>query len=134
MRTVLAATVEPMLDPPVNRYQAGLLGSRHQPRRIVAPPAIRPLDLVTVAYLLPKETELVVDAVGVAGHIQRGQRIEKARRQPSQAAIAESSVGLFVEDRLQVDTVSRQQLPADVDHPKIEQVVFERSPDQEFQR
>ena len=124
----------PMLDSAVNRDHAGLLGPRHQPGRGLTPPAVGTLDLVAVADFLAKQTELVIDAVGVAGHIESGERVEKAGREPAEAAVAQRRVGFFVEKDLQVDSIFGQEIAADVDDSEIEKVVLQRAADQELER
>ena len=123
-----------MLDSPVYRDDAGLLGPRDQPRRQVAPPIVGTLDLEAIPNPLAKKPEFIVDAVGVARHIQRRQRVQKARRQPAEAAVAERRVGLFVEQQLQIDSVGCEEFAAGVDDAEIEQIVFERTTDEVFQR
>src|SRR5208337_1705318 len=97
-------------------------------------PRVGALDLVAAPNLLPEESVIVVDSIRVAGQIERRHRIEVARREPAQAAVTERRVGLFIEQYLQVDSVFGQKVAAGVDNAEVEEVVFQRAPDQKFER
>ena len=57
-------------------------------------PRVGLLALISVVDLLLEKAVIVVDAVAVSGHPERGQRLEEAGRQPSEAAVAQRGVGL----------------------------------------
>jgi hypothetical protein len=76
-----------------------------EPRRAAVEPVVGLLVLEAVDEGLTEEAVLVVDAVAEAGIVQRGQRIEEARRQPPEAAVAEGRVML---ERLQLLEVDAQ--------------------------
>src|SRR5581483_9548355 len=105
---LIAALTIVVLDPPVDRHHAGLFGTWNKPGRGILLPGIGRFDLVTVANFLAEQAELIVDAVAVAGHIQRGHRIEETGSESPESAIAERRVMLFIEKRLQVDAARRQ--------------------------
>jgi hypothetical protein len=53
---------------------------------------------MAILYFLSKEPEFVVDAIPEAWHMQSCERIKEARGEPAEAAIAESGVGLRLEN------------------------------------
>jgi hypothetical protein len=69
-------------------------GPRELPRRAVVQPGIGVLDLPAALDALREHAELVADAVAVRGQPERGHRIEEARGQAAEAAIAQRRVGL----------------------------------------
>ena len=93
-RVVLAPAVDPVLDAAIDGDEAGLLGPLDLPGRREGEPVVRLLLLLAVLDLLAEQAVLVVDAVAVAGHVERGQRIEEAGREPAQPAVAERGVAL----------------------------------------
>ena len=64
------------------------VGALDEPRRSAFQPVIGFLVLESVDECLAEESELVVDAVAKAGIVERGQRIEEARRESAEAAVA----------------------------------------------
>src|SRR5437899_3163555 len=107
--------VEAAFDSSIDRDDDGLLGTRDQPGRHFAAPAVGALTLEAIADFLAKETELVINPVGVAGEIQRRERIEKAGGEAAEAAIAEGGIGFFIEKRGQVDAVFGEEIAADIE-------------------
>ena len=90
------------------------------------------LDLIAVDECLAKESEFVVDAVAEAGHVHRGERIEEARGESSESAVAE---GRVVFERLQffdVDAELRDDGARIVVHTEINEVVPEGAAHQEL--
>src|SRR6185503_20664408 len=109
-RVVASLRVLAVLDATVDRHHAGLVGARDLPGRAVDEPVIRLLALLAVLDLLAEEPELVVDAVAVAGHVQGGHRIEEARGEAPEAAVAERGVRLERGDLLEVDAETARDL------------------------
>src|SRR5208337_964804 len=66
--------------------------------------------------------------------IERRHRIEEACGQPAEAAVTEGSVGLLIEQDLQVDSVLGEKITAGVDDAEVEKIVFQRAADQKFER
>ena len=64
------------------------------PRVPVDQPVVGLLDLPAVVDLLLEDAELVADAVADRRPLEGGQRVEVARRQPAQAAVAEPRLRL----------------------------------------
>ena len=69
-------------------------------------------DLAAILDPLPEHAVFVADAVPITGQRQRGHRIEKARRQPSQAAVAEPGIFLKFKDLVELDPQRRQRVTA----------------------
>ncbi len=91
------------IDAAVHGNADGFFGMLDLERRAIGLPAIRLLALEAVDDLLLEQAELVVDAVAVTGHAERGQRFQKAGGQTSQAAVAESGIGFAVENVVEAD-------------------------------
>ena len=81
-------------------------------RSAVGLPAVGLLALEAVDDLLLEQAVLVIDAVAVAGHAQRGQGFQEARGQTAEAAVAQPGVGFAVEHIVEVDAEPRQHLAA----------------------
>ena len=56
------------------------------------------LDLIALLDFLPKDAVFVTQSIPHRGNRQAGQRIHEARRQPSQAAIAQAGIGFSVDN------------------------------------
>ena len=97
-------------------------------------PAVRLLALEAVEDLLPEQAVFVIDAVSEAGHTERRQRLQKARRQPAQAAVAEASVILALQHLIQADAEAGQHFAAHVFDAQVRQVVAQRAAHQKFHR
>ncbi len=124
-RVVLAPAVHPVLDAAVDGDQARLLGPLDRPGRREREPVVRLLRLLAVLDLLAEQAVLVVDAVAVAGHVERGQRIEEAGREPAQPAVAERGVALALFHVGEVGPEVSQRVPAQVVEAEVAQVVGE---------
>ncbi len=81
----------------------GVLGARDLPGVAEAEPLVGALDLGAVADDLLEDAELVADPVAVAGQAQRRHRLEEARREAPEAAVAEAGVGLLLDQVVEVD-------------------------------
>src|SRR6266542_3510132 len=99
-----------------------------------AKPVIGLLVLPAVLDGLPEHSVLVPEAVADGRQLHRGHRVEEARGETPEPAVAEPGVGLFLE---QAEPVERRSLD-DVVHEgtehQIRDVVGQRAADQEFHR
>ena len=111
-----------------------VLGPRHLPRIAEAEPLVRLLHLPAVLQLLIEHPELVADAVAVSGHVERGHRVEKARREPAEAAVAEPGVDLLLHQVGDLEPHHAHRLAPDLVQAEVEQVVGERPAHEEFRR
>ena len=80
----------------------GFLRPHDFPRIGTAQPVVGLLHLVAVLDLLPKHAVLIAQPVAHGGNLQGGQRIDEARRQAAEAAIAETGVRLHFRHFLKV--------------------------------
>lgn len=76
---------------------------------------------------------LVADAVTMGSDAQGGHAFHEARRQPSEATIAQRGVGLEQADTLQVHIQPLQRITGDVQQPKVAQAVVQQTPDEELE-
>jgi hypothetical protein len=97
-------------------------------------PVVGLLDLPAVVDLLIEDAELVADAVADGRALEGGQRVEIARGQPSQTAVAEPRFLLACQHVVEVLPQRRQRLPGRVLDAEVEQVAAELRPHQEFSR
>ena len=121
-----------MFDAAVDGNETGFVGPLDFPGSLERQPVVRLFLLVTVVDFLAEQAVLVVDAVPAHGHVERGQRVQKAGRQPSQAAVAERGISLRLLGRLQRDTHLTKRVSAQIVDTQINQVVGEQSPQQIF--
>src|SRR5690349_18351056 len=89
---VAALSVTPLLDSAVERDLVTFQGSLDQPRRRVGAPGIRFLTLASTDDLLPEKTVVVANATTEARKIKARHRIDEARGQSTQSAVAERRV------------------------------------------
>ena len=122
------------LGAPAEFHGDRVLGPPHFPRVAVAQPLVGLLDLPAVANQLIEDAELVADAVAIAGDPQRGHRIQKARRQAPEAAIAEAGVMLFLEQLAEIEADGFERGIARIGDAEIDHVVVERAAHQKFGR
>ena len=112
----------------------GVLGPHVLPGVAEAQPLVRALDLPPVPDLLLEDAELVADAVAVSGEAEGRHRVEEARGEAPEAAVAETRLRLVLEDIRELETRALQQrLRLVVDAERVE-VVGERAPEQELGR
>jgi hypothetical protein len=100
----------------------------------VAEPAVRHLYLRSVDDALMEDAVVVAEAVAVGGIAERGQRVQEARGQPSEAPVAETGVPLGLAQILEAVAEIVQGLAALVEQSHVDQAVPERAPHQIFQR
>ncbi|MNE78779.1 hypothetical protein D3C80_1752140 [compost metagenome] len=74
------------------------------PRVTVFQPIIRRLHLLAIDDVLFEHAIFVADTVTPARQRQRGQRIQEAGSQPTQTAIAQARIVLFLKQFTQVQT------------------------------
>jgi hypothetical protein len=85
-------------------------------------PVVGLLDLPAVVDLLIEDAELIADAVADGRALEGGQRVETARGQPSQTAVAEPRFLLACQHVVEVLPQRRQRLPGRVLDAEVEQV------------
>src|SRR5262249_32490763 len=78
----------------VELYAEAVAGPGDLPGVAIAEPAIGDLDLGAVDDALVEDAVVVADAVSIRGIPERRHRVEEARSQPAEAAIAEPGVPL----------------------------------------
>ena len=97
-RAAVAAIVEHVVHPAVEVDLLGVFGPNNLPRIAEDHPIVRMLDLMAADELLLEKAELVVDPIPDRGIVEGRERIEKARGEAAQAAVAEAHVGLGLAD------------------------------------
>ncbi len=103
----------------------GVLRHRLQPDLPAGEPVIGQFALPAVADLLLKDAVLVQDAVA-GGHIAiGGKAVQVAGRQPPQAAVAKTGVGLAFVKVLQLYIIPLEGLLEHLHQPQVVKVVFE---------
>ena len=78
------------------------LRAHELPGVAVDQPVIRLLNLAAVNNALAKHAVLVADAITNARQSHSSDGVQKAGRQPAQAAIAQSGIGLDIDQRVKV--------------------------------
>ena len=119
-------------DSAVERDVDRFFGMLNLERSAVGLPAVGFLALEAVEDLLAEQAVLVIDAVAEAGHAEGGQRFQEARRQTTQAAIAQAGIGLAVQHLVEADAEAGQHLAAEFFDAQVGQVVAQRAAHQEF--
>ena len=93
------------------------------------------LDLVAVDEFLLEEAVLVVDAVADGGKVERGERVEEARGEAAEAAVAQPHVLLGVAQRGQNQGRARgRRRPASSYRPVLWRLFSSKRPDEIFER
>lgn len=100
------------------KYRARLPGATHiynnvvswKLPRIEVQPIVRNLNLVTIDDLLLEDPISISQPVAPSGVIQRCQRVEETRREPSQTTISKRSVMLLLDNILNPEPELRQAL------------------------
>ena len=122
-RVVLAPAVYAVLDAAIDGDEARLLGPLDLPGRREGAPVVRLFPLVAVVDLLAEQPVVVVDAVAVAGHVERGQRVQEAGREPAEPAVAERSIPLALLHEPEVYPDASERVPTEVVDAQIDQVI-----------
>ena len=97
-------------------------------------PVVRALLLPAVSNFLLKDAVLVAQAVAHRGQLHRGHRIEEAGGETAQTAVAQSRVGLLVEDLPPLAAIALETRPDDGIEQEIHHVVAERTANQKLDR
>ena len=95
-------------------------------------PRVGVLGLEAVVKELLEQAVAVEDAVARHGQVQRGAGVQEAGGEASEAAVAQSRVGLLLEDGGQVDALRGEGVPGLVDQAQVGQVVEQRAPHEEL--
>jgi hypothetical protein len=134
----LVATVTILVDvgfdPSIELHSEGVLRTGDLPGIAESKPIVRFFDLITIADALMEHSVVVADAVAVSRQLERGHGIEKAGRQTSQSAVAQSRFLFQIPDLLHVVTELEQRLLALLEELEVDQAVAKRASDQEFER
>ena len=130
VRSAPAANVERAGQP----HFDGFVRPRDFPRVGPGEPVIRLLVLPAVAHGLLEDAVLVAQAGAHARNAERRHRIEEARRQPAEPAVAETGVGLLLDDFERIDLVLLAELAPDRVEQQVGDVVRQRAAHQEFER
>lgn len=96
-------------------------------------PALGLLLLPAIDNRLAKQAVLITNAIPMAGNAQGRHAFHEARRQATQAAVAQCGIGLQQADALKVDTQLRERFTSDFQHAEVAQAVVEQAADEEFQ-
>ena len=129
---LLASALGEALDMAAEVHVLRVLHALHLPRIAVLEPAVRFLDLVAVDDLLTENAVVVADAVAHAREVQRRHRVDVARRETAEAAVAEARVGLAIAEVVPVDAVFRERVVAELVGLEVDHVVAEESPDEKL--
>jgi hypothetical protein len=93
--------------------------ARDLPRIAVAEPPIRDLDLLAVDDPLVEDAVVVAEAVTVRGVTEGGQRIQEARRQTTQPAVAQARVPLRLAEVLETVAQLAERLCTSSSRPRL---------------
>src|SRR5580700_9608262 len=94
--------------------------------RAIGLPTVGLFALEAVDDLLLEQAVLVIDAIAIAGHAQRGKRFQEARSQTPEAAVPQAGIRLAVENIVEVDAEACQHLAAQLFDAEVGQVVAQR--------
>ena len=130
----LGAVVVVRLGVPAEVDGDGRLRVRELPRRAQRQPVVGLLHLPAVDERLAEDAVLVADAVADAGHVHRRERVDEARREPAEAAVAEARLDLRLAQLGQVDAQRRQALLDDLVQVGREQRVVQLPAQEELRR
>jgi len=112
----------------------GLAAARDLPGILPAQPAVRMLALPAALDRLPEHAVLVAQPVAHRGQLHRCHRVEEARRESPESAVAEAGVGLLVEEAHPGEVLISDDLFRDWTEEQIHDVVGEGTADQELHR
>src|SRR5262249_54812496 len=104
------------------------------PRVWLTQPVIWLFDLVPIADRLAEHAVVVAEAVSHRRILKRRERIDKARREPSESAIAQPRIGLFLENLRQIPTLALQGALDNWLRRQVDDVVVQRTANQELHR
>ena len=124
--------VDPLLGVAAELHLARDFRPRDFPGVPVAQPLVGDLGLPAVLDRLVEDAELVPDAVADRGDVERRHRVDVARGQPSEPAVAEARFLLLRGQLVQVQLQFREGLPHLADNAEVEEVVHEVRAGQEL--
>jgi hypothetical protein len=114
--------------------QEGDVGFGDLPGVSARQPVVGLLDLPAVVDLLVEDAEFVADAVADRRTLKGGQRVQVARGEPAEAAVAQSRFLLASQDRVEILAHRRQRSLCRPLHAQVQQVVAQLRTHQEFGR
>jgi hypothetical protein len=129
-RALPALLVGVLLGAPAEPDGHRLLRVGELPRRAERQPVVRLLHLPAVDEGLPEDAVLVPDAVPDRRDVHRRERVDEARGQPAEAAVAEAGLDLLRPQLVQVDAEVRHRLLGDLRQVGGEQRVAELAAEQ----
>ena len=104
-------------------------------------PRVAEIQPVFGLFLLPaidncltEQAVLITNAIAMASDTEGRHAFHEARRETTEAAVAERRVGLQQADALQIDAQFGQRFTSDVEQAEVAQAVVEQAADQELQR
>ena len=103
------------------------------PRVAVRQPVFRQFDLPALAHFLPEQPVDVADTVAIGRDLDRRHRLEEARRQPAEAAIAQRRIRLEIDQVTEVDVEILQRFPHRLHHPDIAHRIAHQATDEELE-
>ena len=124
------AVVVVVLGVAAERDHLGGFGVRELPRRAEREPRVGLLDLLAALEGLAEDAVFIADAVADARDAHGRERIDEARREPAEAAVAEPRLDLLLTQLFDVDAARGHRLGRDVGEPRREQVVVELAAEQ----
>ena len=110
------------------------LGPRNFPRIAVAQPVVRLFDLETVGDMLQEHAVFITDAVADHWQLQCGAAVHEAGRESAEAAVAQTRIRLLINQVFEHNRERVHCFAGLVLDIKIQQMVTQRAPDQEFER
>ena len=116
------------------RHWDALRRTHDLPRIGVSEPVVGPLLLPAVLNLLLKDAVLIAQAIAHRRQLHRGHRIKEAGRETAETAVAQTRVGLLLEDFPPFAAVAIETRPDDRIEQQIHDVVGERTADEKLDR
>lgn len=107
-------------------------GSGDLPRIAQEQPLVSNFHLPAVLDGLVEDAELVADAVTDGRHFQRGERVQVARREPAQTAVAEPRIFLLFHQVVEVDAEFLHRLAGILREAQVEELIGQMRPGQEL--
>jgi hypothetical protein len=130
----VAGVIRVVLDVAAPLHQVVDVGFGDLPGVSAGQPVVGLLDLPAVVDLLVEDAEFIADAIADRRTLKGGQRVEVARGEPAEAAVAQSRFLLASQDRVEILAHRRQRLPCRSLHAEVQQVVAQLRTHQEFGR
>jgi hypothetical protein len=130
----VAALVEARLDAAVELDRVDVIGALELPRAAVGEPVVGLLDLLAVDDRLPEDPVFVADSVAHRRDAEGRHRVEEARREAPEAAVAEPGVVLLLAHRVEILAEVREARTRLLEHPEVRQPVAQQTPEQVLHR